>query len=302
MTDPLQALMYQSLQIKEEINEITSSLKVSDMLFSVTSLQLPKFTPSELGFIRMVSWLYVHYYEAGKIGAEYLTDLAPRFLGGSDNVPKNHRVLIQQLRTYCQHNLAPQEQHSKIILLACENWFFLHSGSKRPGNEEHWSKLLNALIAESLIYFRYLRDSLRSIESDADNSQLLEQWSLRINRYYPPHKFDRIIEEVANDFGKDAIDAIRFRSRHYDRWRKELELMRYDCDYDREARALVEAAFLADQQPRLPINGRDVMSSFDIPPGPRVQEVLAIALDIYRSSPCTKEELIAHLTQRLSAG
>lgn len=299
MTDPLPSLMYEALQLREEINEISDGLKVGESFFSSTSLQLPRFTPSELGFIRMVSWLYVTYYETGKIGTEFLTSLATTYLAEIQFEAKKHRALIQQLRTYCQHNLAPHEAHSKQILSACEDWFFSHCGSRKPGGEDHWSSLLHALIREFLTYFKYLRDALRRIEADPENIQLIEQWSLRIVRYYPPHKFDKIIEEVASDFGRESLDVVRFRARHFDKWKKELELMRHDCDYDRQARSLVETALLSDQQPSLPINGRDIMSEFDIAPGPKVQEILSMAMEIYRTAPCNKENLLAKLSERI---
>jgi len=301
MSDSIQAAMYEALQLREEVNAIACGFNPVNQVFSATSLGLPGLNPSELGFIRVVSWLYVHYYEVGKLGTEFLTELVSAYALEFGDRPKAHRTMIQRLRTYCQHNLAPTETHSIEIQRECESWFFANCGSKRPGVEEHWNKLLRSLICEAIEYFTYLRDTLRKIELDESKTQLIEQWALRISRFHAPHKFDRIIEEVASDFGREGLDAVRFRKRYYDRWRKEFELRLDNCDFEREARKLIEHALLSEQQNVLPIDGRDVMELLEIPPGPKIKDALLLARQIHELNPCNKEELIQQLKDRIAS-
>ncbi|MGZ3182078.1 MAG: hypothetical protein ACXU8N_06520 [Telluria sp.] len=293
--------MYEVLKLRDTINHISSGFSGIGPIFGLVSLQLPRLEPSELGFIRVVSWLYVHYFEVGKLGADFLGAHADAASIDPSQL-KDHRDRVQQLRTYCQHNLNFADNHSKLIQNACESWFKEHCGTHLPIDEPHWSKLLQLLISDALRYFKGLEKIIRFVESSAAFELILEQWQLRIRRYFPPHKFDKIIEEVAADWGRDNFDAIRFRKRHYDKWRGAFDSMSEDADFEREGRKLVEAAMLADQMGILPIDGRDVMSRLNIAPGGAVQELLKIACDLNNVRPYSREGLLEELAKILESG
>ncbi|RSZ58072.1 hypothetical protein HF313_23070 [Massilia atriviolacea] len=289
--------MYEVLKLRDTINRISSGFSDIGPIFGLVSLQLPRLEPSELGFIRVVSWLYVHYFEVGKLGGDFLGAHAE---AASMNISllRDHRDRIQQLRTYCQHNLNFTDSHSNSIQNACESWFKEKCGTHLPIDEHHWSTLLQLIILEALNYFRTLEKIIRFIETNEAFEQILEQWQLRIKRYFPPHKFDKIIEEVAADWGRDNFDATKFRKRHYDKWRGAFDYQTEEADLEREGRKLVETAMLADQMGILPIDGRDVMSQLNIAPGSAVQELLKIACDLNNAKPYSREALLAELADR----
>lgn len=289
--------MYEVLKLRDTINRISSGFSEIGPIFGLVSLQLPRLEPSELGFIRVVSWLYVHYFEVGKLGSDFLAAHAEAASIETSQL-KNHRDRIQQLRTYCQHNLNYTDDHSKSIQYICESWFKEKCGTHLPIDEPHWSKLLQLIIAEALHYFQILERIIRFIETNEAFEQILEQWQLRIKRYFPPHKFDKIIEEVSADWGRDNFDATKFRKRHYDKWKGAFEYQTEEADLEREGRKLVEAAMLADQMGILPIDGRDVMSQLNIAPGSAVQEMLKIACDLNNAKPYSREALLAELAER----
>lgn len=292
--------MYELLEFLNEINNISSKLPNIGPVFNHVSLSLPKLDPSELGFIRVVSWLYVQYYEAGKLRSELLTRTFSVYQLDESGERADHRIRIQKLRTYTQHNLSPSESHSKNIESACEEWFRVSCGTNVPGTEEHWQKLLFAIIEDAKKYLECLRDALRHVEQDESKEQLLQQWTLRINQYHAPYEFDRIISIVTTDLGRDAIDVVKFRKRYYDKWRKEFEVRTDDCDFENEARKLIEHALLSEQQNILPLNGKDIMNIFHIAPGPKLAEVLNLARDLFTIQPCSKNELITKLKEKLN--
>ena len=60
--------MYQILSRMEETHRVASRLIGTNYgVFEAVSLEMPKFTPAELGFLRSVSWLFVLYHEVGKL-------------------------------------------------------------------------------------------------------------------------------------------------------------------------------------------------------------------------------------------
>ncbi len=292
--------MYEIVKIKNCINRIAGGFPEIGPVFNTTSLDLPKLQPSELGFIRVISWLYVHYFEVGKLGCEFIGTQADN--AGCNLVRlKNHRTRIQQLRTYCQHNLSYTDTHSKIIQEACETWFKSKSGTHLPGEDAHWLDLLSAIINEAFEYFTDLERILRFIEAHDAYLQIIGQWALRIKRFYPPHRYDVIIEQVASDWGQDKFDAVKFRKRHYDHWRNSFEYRTDEVDFEKEARKIIEGAMLADQQNVLPIDGTDIMEEFSIKPGRAVKEILQIAREIYGAGHCTRASLMLSLKARINS-
>lgn len=292
--------MYRALTLRDEINDISSRLENIGAVFGAVSLALPRLEPAELGFIRVVSWLYVHYFESGKLGTEFLTEILREYAVEKAETSKEHRALVQRLRTYCQHNLDPSQDHSKDINRVCEAWFNSHCGTPVPRADEHWEKILRVISSDASTYLGCLRDTLRQIEASSEASQIMSQWQLRISRFHAPHEFDALIVEVAADLGKNSLDPVRLRKRYYDRWRKEFEVKTDDYDFHVEARKLIEHVLLSEQQDVLPITGLDIMETFNIPPGPRVKEVLLEAKQLYDVSPCAKEELLSKISDFLS--
>lgn len=294
-------VMYRALALRDEINDISSKFDGVGAVFDSVSLSLPRLEPAELGFIRVISWLYVHYFESGKLGTEFLTALVQKYAVESFESSKQHREAVQRLRTYCQHNLDPSQNHSKDIQRACEDWFYDCCGTRTPRSDVHWEKLLSIISQDSAKYLECLRDALRSIEADSACHQVIEQWVLRVSRFHAPHKFDEIISEVAADLGREGLDAVKLRRRYYDKWRKEFEVKTDDCDFYVEARKLIEHVLLLEQLDVLPINGQDVMKAFDVPPGPRVKDILLLARQLYDAGPCSKDLLLEQVRVGLAS-
>src|ERR1700674_3799190 len=99
-------LMYQIVGKGEEINTLAIALlTVGPGAFEPISQRMPKFVPAELGFLRLVSWLYVFYWEAGKISVPYLSQRFDTYALDPGGKIRQHSSSIQKLRTYTQHNL-----------------------------------------------------------------------------------------------------------------------------------------------------------------------------------------------------
>src|ERR1017187_3711250 len=187
---------------------------------------MPKLSPAELGCMRVVSWLFVQHFEAGKIGSAFLEGKVELYGQDGAQKVKCHRLVIQKLRTLFQHNLNLEKPHDRDIVETCERWFKDSCGTAVPSSDEHWTKCLSRLLLEAQECLEILLNTLRSIESDESCNKICYEWELRIKRYYPPHRFDEIIAKVAVDMGRDSVDGSSLRKRYYESWSKHIGLLR----------------------------------------------------------------------------
>lgn len=287
--------MYQIFGLKEEIDQVCSKLNNINGFFGSVSLRIPKFDPSELGFLRTVSWLYVLYYEVGKVNVNFLTDRFSAYNLDSDEKLSKHLLNVQRLRTFLQHNLNPKQQQNLVIQEACEKWMNDKCETPIPGDDQQWNICLISLLNEAIDFFSALRTCIRKIEQDESREEILIEWDFLRKRFHPPHEFDTLISKIASDMGRDNLDAIRLRKRFYQDWMKELELLKADYNFEIEARKLIEHVLLNKITSVLPITGYDIIDEFNVVPGPKVGLLLEKARNLYNVKPCSREELLEEL-------
>lgn len=293
-------LMYQLIILRDEINRLVFPVSGVARVFDEMTLNLPKFSPSELGFIRTVSWLYGLYYEAGKIGVNFLTKYLDVYKINSEELIVQHYQLVQKLRTFFGHNLDLNAPRDQQIITLCQKWFMYGCGSHDPVDEDHWRALLMILLANAIRFLEILRDCVRQVETDESKEMVYGQWAQKLKRYHPPHLFDSLIPSVLDDIGRSQMDPARLRAKYYSDWSKLLESYSGDYDFEVEARKLIEDAALSENNRTLPITGKDVMEKFNIPAGPRVGELLEKAKQIYLELRCDKTRLLACLADIVS--
>ena len=113
--DP-ESLMYDIINLIDEIDNVTSRLNQIDYVFGSVTLRKPKFSPAELGFLRLVSWLYVLYYEKGKVNVNFLVNRFSVYNLDTDNKLNIHLLNIQlTFRTsFIKHSIfhMPSRSHS----------------------------------------------------------------------------------------------------------------------------------------------------------------------------------------------
>jgi hypothetical protein len=295
-------IMYDVIDARDNINRVAAAiLEDRQSVFGSVSLPIPRFVPSELGFLRSISWLYVHYHEAGKPSVQFLAEQLPVLTPGAPGDAVNHPRMIQRIRTLLQHNLGGGATQGLQIQLDCEAWFQRMCGTPVPDTADDWDRCLVGLLSEALLFLGQMLACIRAIERDAAREGLLEQWRFRRKRYHPPHTFDELIALVASDMGREHLDVALLRKRFYEKWTRELQLLRGDYDFAVEARKLIEHALLVETTRVLPITGDDIMQVFGVPPGPKVGQYLEWAREIYIAEPCGREELLKRLAGRATA-
>jgi len=292
--------MYDIVQKKELLNRLGTHLLGGErFIFRAVSLDLPNLQPAELGFIRSVSWLFVHYNEAGRPSIKFLVEKLPAFDLDPDGLHAGHRRMVGRLRTFSQHNLDPTASHDRSTKRECEDWMEHHCNIRVPIDEDEWACCMHALHTEAVAFFEALVTALRRINDDPHRSMIRTEWSNWIERDHSPAEFDGLISETARDMGRGELDSIRFRERHYESWNKHLKNLSLGYDFKREARKLIEQSLLNDVISVLPITGEDIMHELGVRPGLEVDRILFLAQRIYNRSPCSAPELIANLRDQL---
>ena len=186
-----------------------------------------------------------------------------------------HMSLVRNLRTLMQHNLNPELEHDKSVHDACQLWLERQCGTPVPDSEQHWDSCLLRFLEECLRFLDGLKKTVRGVEVDEMKEQRLDEWNYALSRRRQPQEFDELISRVANDMGRNDIDAVRLRKRHYDRWTAELRLLTADHDWRTEARRLVEHVLLSETTPVLSITGNDIIEGVSVAAGPRIGGVAA---------------------------
>ncbi len=288
--------MYEVLRLIEQANQLAASLSTPPLrVFESVSLDIPKLSPPELGCIRLVSWLFVQYFEAGRVGVRFLDGKAIAYDQDPNGEITKHRDYVQRLRTFFQHNLDSSKSHDRGIQETCRAWFREKCNTAVPSTDEDWALCLGAIIKEAVGSLEVLVATLRRIEVDEAREEICKDWRLRASRNLLPHQFEDLIAQVAADMGKTEIDPVGLRRRFYDQWSKHLGLLNEGVEVLVEARKLVEHALLTVIPDTMPITGKDVISELQIEPGPKVGEVLAQARTLYAKERLSKETLLERL-------
>lgn len=295
-------LMYGIVGKAEEINtRVIAMLGDGPGLFEAVSQRMPRFAPAELGFLRLVSWLYVLYWEAGKVSLPFVTRRFDAYSIDQDGRIRLHTSSVQILRTYTQHNLNIEEAHDKKTMGDCHDWFSGRCGTAVPDSEEEWEACLIALLKESQEFLETLLTVLRLIEKDESRGMICQDWKFRRSRYHSPHQFEALVPAIATDMGHEYLDSERLVRRNYDKWTQSLRSFSSEYDFETEARKLIENAILTDLPNVLPITGIDIINEFGLEPGKIVGQILGEARLMYQRAPCPRAELIDRLRHFVAA-
>ena len=295
-------LMLELISYRDSINTLAASILPGNMLvFPPLNIKVPSLNQAELGFLRLVAWLYAHYVETGRAHLQFVMELLPGFGIDPGESAGQHYELVNGLRTYCQHVLNCNRDHDAEIVNRCQTWFRKVCGTAVPIDDSpHWSSALKALLEEARVFLQVIFQCMQAIEASRDEN-LTAQWHFRVTHYRAPAEYDELISQVAGDMGR-SLNAVSLRNRYFQRWNNYLASLQHSFDFNDEARRLIEYAILSEPALTLPISGKDIMDHFSIEPGPEVGRLLSRAKTIYAAAPCDCVALLAALQEEMESG
>jgi hypothetical protein len=279
---------------RDSLNRLADALAKTKVYMEVGT-PTPRLRDPELDFIRVVSWLYIHHVEAGATSIKFLTGLFDGFAVDGDRRGRSHVTDIGRIRAELQHNLVSDSFSDQITKRHCERWYLAACGTRMPGARKHWTLCVRRILSDAIALLEALEECLRALEADAGLEEKIIIWRRRLTRSYSPADFDRVVETVARDLGREGLDATRFRRRYYDRWKSELDLLEDGADFEKEIRRLVETSLVHESLSRPPITGVEIMEELAIEPGRTVGWLLEFANQLYQAGVRDRRELMERI-------
>lgn len=261
-----------------------------------TSLDQYKLSPPELGFIRSVAWLYVLYFETGKENIKFISKKFSVYQIDEDSNTPKHLQSVNHLRTSLQHDLFADTLHNQDVKSHCKIWYLDRCDSEHPKHDTEWENCLFSLLKDATSFFIALDNCIDKLSKDEFVEVIITDWKRKLSQYHPPHEFDRIIETIASDIGRDNLDSVKFRMKNHQSWSNELALLQ-DYNFESEARKIIERDLLAYVKPVLPFDGKDIMEYFGIPPGKQVGDLLKLGHSILETQSYPKEQFLKVLSE-----
>ncbi|HDX9497931.1 MULTISPECIES: hypothetical protein [Bacillus] len=292
----IESLMLDIMSTRKIIDRLSRNL-TNRQIFNESEFHIPNFSNPELGFIKTVSWLYIHYYELGKVDIKFLLPKLGVYSIDSDNKQSNHFKLVHHLRTYLQHSLDLTKPRNQEMEQYCGSWFREVCTTSYPNSLEHWKQCLNSILVEAKDFYDSIIKCIQNIEADESIDHIVQDWNFCRDRYHPPHEFEILISKTAGDMGRDLIDSSKMCKKFYNDWNKALELLKPGYIFEVEARKLIENTLLTEMKSVMPIIGLDIMNYFGVEPGPKVGELLNIAKKLFEEKPCNREELLQRIKE-----
>lgn len=296
---PENPLVYlpQITALVSEINQLAASLHDQRRLFVFEDIPPAptRLVPTELGLIRVVVWLHSLYYGGGHVNVKFLVERIKLYLPESAEELKKHYKRVQELYSYLSWNIDPSRHVDDAVQSRCQRWLWEHCRTGVPQTDEQWEASLKAVLREGEGFLKGIVHCMRQIEQDDAVERTLYDWELRRSRHYSPTQFDRLIQVVAHDLGRDAIDTLALRMRYYDQWSESLKMLGDGYNFEDEARKLIEHVLLFEIEPGLPVTSEDLIKEFNTPRGHRLEQMLRRARQLYDQAPCSRAELMDRL-------
>lgn len=301
------------MTILEKINLIKQSIQLSNkttkalhqkpkfLFFEKVSIPWERVEPSELGFIRIVSWLYVLCIDI-KPNNKNIQFLAKQEKDKLKDY-KTYTDVITRLRTYFQHQITPTEVASDRDTLTkegCDAFFDDIIFKDYPQSENDWADALHKLLDDALIFTEKINRSLEAIKEymTITKEKSIKAWQKELENTHEKYEFELVFRATVTDIGLTQLDAYTLTEQNLNKWRKNLEKLAEGYDFNYELRKIIEQDLIEQRIPP-PVNGEDFMQA-GVPRGILLRKALELARDIFYKTPCEKDVLIQKVLEQLN--
>lgn len=238
--------------LKNACDDFRATLRdtVGRDLVSTISVDEPLDPQNELYFSKLVYWCYVMVFEASQPATRYILSL----LRAADPIEHKKAASVVEdlnhLRTVRVHNLSPESKSDGHKQRRASIWLLQNGGEPTD-----WPSCCQVLTSDVTYVVRLLDEKWRQIvASDEDRATAIKDLIAAIDREWPPHTFDRMLEGAAKEIGLQGFDCVKYRQSRLEKWR---ELVGF-FESRSQAEAAMQAAILRELEQ---IFGRSVPSA-----------------------------------------
>jgi len=298
-TTPL--IDYEKLfQLKKNIDDIAAQVNSSEpnfIIFGGIAL-LSQETPAECKFLRIVSWLYTMYCEAGKkAGIKWLVDRFETYNLDPDGRLKKHFESVHPLRTFFQHNLENDDSYNGKTKRTCKNWFKEQCGSEEPKENSHWELCLKYIYKDAHEFLEAILKCIEKVDQDESRVGMLENWSSFRQDNFSLPELNNLIREVASGMGIEVGNIKKLRDKVHNKLANNKgTIRRKGYENNRIIQEVITDTILEDPTLTSSLVPDDIIKEFKIPQGKQVFELLKQGRGIYKNDPSlSREELLEKL-------
>jgi hypothetical protein len=123
---------------------------------------------------------------------------------------------VNHLRTVRVHNLSRASKGDEYKKRQAEIWL-----AQNGGAPVDWTACCRNLCDQVAYSVQCLENKWRDITASAEDADLaVRDLVASVDREWPPHSFDRMVESAANEIGLRGLDCIKYRESRLDKWRQ----------------------------------------------------------------------------------
>lgn len=300
-------MTYQDLeQLKQNIDTLASQINQQESNFKIFEEMktLSLGTSDECQFLRLVSWLYSMYFEAGrKSGLKWLVDRLETYNLDPDMRLKNYFERINPLRTFFQHNLQSGDDYNGKIKRTCRDWFKSLCGVDSPLEDHHWNTCFEVCLKETFDFLDAIKQCLCEIDRDESKDEMLKDWLSYRKGLFSVVDYNNLIREVASDLGFNIDSIKKFRNKLEDKLQSK-RLTKIIRDGDNETmtiKKIITDMLLEEPTVLMPLTASDVIEEFSIEAGnSKIFEILKKGKIIFTDNPLlSRQQLLDKLKNEL---
>lgn len=248
----------------------------------------------ELSYLRLVAWSYALLFEAGGISIPFLLRIEEPF-----GETRRSLELVRAMRTWSFHNLGLTSDRDMQISRTVHRWFLDACDKFPPVEDVDWDRCFDCLVGLVLEDVqRCQRAVTKVLLSDDDGVAVINDLMRRVERSWPPHRFDELLADVSTRLGF-SVNIVKFRNQRLRRWRSFLDTVHRDDDPVEAVTRVIEKDLLEHNAGLLPISGRDIVHILDIDPGPKVGALLRHVRYLVDTGTSDREDLLEALKQQI---
>jgi hypothetical protein len=231
------------------------------------------------------------YYEASGRNLVFISKkILPYNIALSSKAEESQKI-IHAFRTLFQHQMDFENSPTDIAKKnKCDSWYQSLIQKSEPTKQEEWEICVKELLDSVIEFLQTILSCLKVISQSEHIDIVIEDWTKLVYRDYSVYDFEKILVTVLKNLGlSDFFDTNTLTKKNIDSWRKELDVLPDDFNFESHAYKIIERFLLRKEI--IPIDGQDILS-LGVERGIRVSDLLSKAKEIFYNHPCNKEELL----------